>query len=441
MLQAGRRAAVGRAFGAARGIQQFDGVAHQAAVACHVDRDESLHARVAGILQLLVVRAIHVGFVGAETRGAPAGVEDFLNLGGAGVKAGLALEWITGVDALEIVDGERLILRFDGEPEIAPGAPPERLEAAARAAIGNEDVVRADELLACDFVAVALIAEAWKPQRLRIAQVDPGVFPAANGQLRITGGQKGLVVEQGGFGVWWDFMRRTARTQHRNRLRRQFHRRNGAWHQHPTIRTILRIARRARAAHDGGRPPGVIEIGSFPAPGIEQRFDSIAGAGHVVETGHLGRARCRRIGRIADTLPLFAGIHDALGCAVALEQETGLSGDLGFGRQFSEIPDDGGQHIPTSLQTTGDIHRFIAPMMQIAARRPQADQLAIDIQLIAIVGGDMNQEGRWRGGQIECAPEVIDAVVKRRLAGIRDPVSAPRTREQLRVGGVQSKKT
>jgi len=102
--------------------------------------------------------------VSAEARGAPAGVEDLLQLGGAGVEACLALERITGVDAVEIVDRERLVLGFDGEPEISPGAPPKRLEAAVRAAIGDKDVVRADEFLIADFVAVALADRAARVQ-------------------------------------------------------------------------------------------------------------------------------------------------------------------------------------------------------------------------------------------------------------------------------------
>jgi hypothetical protein len=173
-------------------------------------------------------------------------VEDLLKFGGAGVEAGLAFEWIAGVDTVEIVDGERLILRFDGEPEIAPGAPPERLEAPPRSAIGDEDVLRADELLAFDFVAVALIAEAGEPQRLRIAQIDLGVLCRRSRSVADIRWS-----ERSGRTARWPWCaagsswERAARPQHRDRLRRQFHRRDGARHQHPAIWAILRIARRA----------------------------------------------------------------------------------------------------------------------------------------------------------------------------------------------------
>ena len=220
LLQAGGRAAVSGAFRAARGIQQLDGVAHEAAIAGHIKRDQRLHARVAGILQLLVVGAIHVGFVSAQTRGAPAGVEDLLNLGGAAVEARFALERIAGVEAVEVVDSQRLFLRFYREPEIAPGAPPKRFKASPLRAIGDEGVVPADELLALDFVAVALIVEAGEPQRLRITHVDPGVLAAAHSQLRITGGQISLVEQKRGLGVGRDFMGGLAGPQLRYRLRR-----------------------------------------------------------------------------------------------------------------------------------------------------------------------------------------------------------------------------
>ena len=96
----------------------------------------------------------------AQAGGAPAGVEDLLNLGGTRVEACFALERVAGVEAVEIVDGERLLLRFYRDPQIAPGAPPERFKASPRAAIGDEGIVPADELLAFDFVAAALIAGA-----------------------------------------------------------------------------------------------------------------------------------------------------------------------------------------------------------------------------------------------------------------------------------------
>jgi hypothetical protein len=102
-------AAVGGAFRGARGIQQLEGIAHQAPVAGHVKRYQGLYAGVSGILQLFVVRAIHVGFMGAKPGRAPTHFENLVELGRAGVEAGFALERITGVDAAQIVNNTPLV--------------------------------------------------------------------------------------------------------------------------------------------------------------------------------------------------------------------------------------------------------------------------------------------------------------------------------------------
>ena len=104
-------------------------------------------------------------FMGAQAGGAPAGIENLLNLGRAGIEAGFAVERIAGIEAVKIVDREGLIGGFDAEAQITPGAPPKSFEAAVSAAIGDEDVASADELLAFDFVAIAFIAEAGEKER------------------------------------------------------------------------------------------------------------------------------------------------------------------------------------------------------------------------------------------------------------------------------------
>ena len=107
---------------------------------------------------------------------------------------------------MQIVDDERLLLRFDRKLQIAPRAPPERLEPAPLSAIGDKNVAHADELLAFYLVAIALLSQAGKPQRLGIAQRNGGILAAAHGQLRITRCQKGLVVQQRNARVRRDLM-------------------------------------------------------------------------------------------------------------------------------------------------------------------------------------------------------------------------------------------
>jgi len=165
----------------------------------------------------------------------------------------------------------------------------------------------------------------------------------------------------------------SARPQYRDRLRLQFHRWDGAGHQHPAIGPILRIARRTRTAHFSRRPAGVVKIGPFPAPRVELRIHRIAWPSHIIEPGHLALARRRSISCVPDAFPLLASIYHALGVAVSLHQKAGLIGDLGFGRELCEIPDDRRQQVFAGPQMRADIHRFIAPVMQIAARRAQTD--------------------------------------------------------------------
>ena len=169
LLEAGRRAAVSGALGGPRRVELLDGVAHEAAVPGHVERHQRLDARVARVLKLLVVRAIHVGLVRAEPRGAPAHVEDPLELLRAGVEARLAHERIAGRDAAQVRDGERVGLRLDHQPQVAVGAPPQRPEDAPGAAIGDEDILVAVKLLALDFVPVLLPVRAGQEQRFRVA--------------------------------------------------------------------------------------------------------------------------------------------------------------------------------------------------------------------------------------------------------------------------------
>ena len=72
LLRRARVAAVGDPLGAPRALEGLDRLAREAVVAGHGVGDERLDARVAHVLQLLVVGAVHVGLVRAGAGGAPA---------------------------------------------------------------------------------------------------------------------------------------------------------------------------------------------------------------------------------------------------------------------------------------------------------------------------------------------------------------------------------
>ena len=67
---------------------------------------------------------------------------------------------LKGIRALmraQMVQRQRLVAGFDVDLQIPPCAPPQRLEGVLLAAIGQNNVVKADRVPARDVVAVALL--------------------------------------------------------------------------------------------------------------------------------------------------------------------------------------------------------------------------------------------------------------------------------------------
>jgi hypothetical protein len=156
--------------------------------------DEGLDARVAYVLKLLVVGRVHVGFMRVVAGGAPAYVPDFGEVGVGGFEGGQLFEGIGGELGGEGFEGEGLIASGDVEVEIAPGAPPERLERAMLAAVGEEAVGQAEGFAVGDFVAVAFVL-VFVVEGFGVGEDDFGAFAAGDGELGIGGGQ-GLAVER-----------------------------------------------------------------------------------------------------------------------------------------------------------------------------------------------------------------------------------------------------
>ena len=134
-----------------------DGLAREAVVAGHGVGDERLDARVAHVLQLLVVGAVHVGLVRAGSGGAPADLPEAPERRVPGVEAAALLEGVAGEVHGQAVEGERLGGGLHLDPHVAPRAPPQRVEDASRAAVRDDLVLVADEALALEVVAVALL--------------------------------------------------------------------------------------------------------------------------------------------------------------------------------------------------------------------------------------------------------------------------------------------
>ena len=84
------------AFGNAGLVEGGYGLAAEPVVAGNGVRNQCLDASVADVLELLVVRRVHVGFVCIEASGAPAGLPDLVEVGIAGFELGTLYEGVSG---------------------------------------------------------------------------------------------------------------------------------------------------------------------------------------------------------------------------------------------------------------------------------------------------------------------------------------------------------
>ena len=106
--------------------------------------------------------------------------------------------------------------------------------------------------------------------------------------------------------------------------------------------------------------------------------DAVAGTRGPIPADHAAGDDDGGVGVIANALPRGAGIGNALGVAIALEDEGGLEGDLGFGRMLAEVPHDGGEQVFAGMEEAGDVHGFVAPMEEVAAGGSPGGALAVD---------------------------------------------------------------
>ncbi len=178
-----------------------------------------------------------------------------------------------------------------------------------------------------------------------------------------------------------------------------------ARHQHPSRMHVLRLAPGGRADHLRRLPRGIVEVPLLPAPRICRRVHPLRRPHHKIAAhGTVSHLR-GRIGRVAHALPIRPAIGRALGRAVAFEEEAGFEGDLRLRRHFAEIPHHRRQHVAPGFQVRGQVHGFVAPVEQVAARRPGGYAPAVGEKLVAIVGARRAPRsvrawppGRKRGG-------------------------------------------
>jgi hypothetical protein len=78
-----------------------------------------------------------------------------------------------------------------------------------------------------------------------------------------------------------------------------------------------------------------------------------------------------------------------------------------------------------AMRNGAEIEGFVAPVLEIGERGAGADALAVDVELEAIVGADVDEEVRGNGGEGEGFAEVEDVLVAGRAGGRGDPLSVP----------------
>src|SRR5215471_9522405 len=156
--------------------------------------------------------------------------------------------------------------------------------------------------------------------------------------------------------------------------------------------------------------------------------DTITGADDVI-SANAGVGR-RRIRFVADGAPVGSRVGDALGFAIAFEDESGLQGDLRVRGQIAEVPYHGGEHVAAGDEVGREVDGLVAPVEEITARRAPGGAMAVDEELVPVVAADVDDEAFGPGGDVERAAEAADGVVGGGRAGGGNPARAPRAPQQ-----------
>ena len=346
LLRRARVAAEGDSLGAPRALEGLDRLSREPVVAGHGVGDERLDARVAHVLQLLVVGAVDVRLVRAGASRAPADLPQAPERRVAGVEAPALFEWVAGEVHGQAVEGEGLSCRFDLDPHVAPRAPPERVEDAPRAAVGDDLVLVADEALALELVAVALPPGLrGLEQRLLVADADPRPASAGEDELGVRGHERLPVDEERGLRVRRHAGRallgealddRALGLHDRPRADRAvLHRRQLVGDEQPAVgRQLVAGAHGDRAGRRGSRDDGRLPAAGgrarggrgHPAPVVLRRVEPLARA-HDEVLGLLLAERLQALGpglvaRLRRALPGGVGGRGPLRIAVALARRS-----------------------------------------------------------------------------------------------------------------------
>ena len=348
-------------------------------------------------------------------------------------------EGVSGEAAVEVLDGERVAGGGDVELDVAVGAEPHRAVEASLGAVRADDVVMGQfDRTAVDLVAVAFLFMAVE-ERFAVGEAYRRALAAAEDQFRIGIGQEGLVEQDRAGGAGGNLQRVTARDEvaHpgesfaaadlRDAQRGLLHQRNLARHERPLVTAVDRMAERdAFTLGTHGVPRTVVVTGLFPSPRIAVAVD-------LFEESDVGnRGRGDRF--VAENLPFARGVDGRFGLGVTLHEQAAHERYLRLRFQLAAVPHLHRKRVAARMQQRCDVYRLVVPAAQVAARRTPAGRGAVHEEAVAVVGRDVDDERFGPCGQVEAAPEMVDAEVIGRRFPVAGPAGFPCGRQQAGVG-------
>ena len=144
---------------------------------------------------------------------------------------------------------------------------------------------------------------------------------------------------------------------------------------------------------------GILPIGNGPA-----HIDLFASAQGIVAWHTLTQ---RGVAGILDASPRAIGAeHFRL--PLSHQDESRLDSSIGHRLIGTFAPYLGSHHILAFPKIAGDVEGV--PMLRIVASRTKRGQDTVDIELVALVGGNMNLELGGHGSEVDVLTEIIDAI-------------------------------
>ena len=144
-------------------VHQRQAITGQSVIPGIIIRHQHLYPGVANILQLFIVRAIHVCFMRTKPGSTPADVKYLINFRIMKFEFGVLHKGITREGAIDIFNHQWLSFRFYLEPYVSICSPPEGRVFLVGGSIGDYTVCFANKSLSIEFIAISF-GQCWNPK-------------------------------------------------------------------------------------------------------------------------------------------------------------------------------------------------------------------------------------------------------------------------------------